>query len=149
MALHRAHTEDEGVAADGGRRRPGSERAVRLLIAAAAAAVSAAGAALVLAGVTSPARPYVVLVGLVLGSGWAVVGWLNLRPDAAYIGSLTLAVGVSVPIAVSILLVLSSWWHPVGVSGALLGVTAGVNLLLVVRHSLDGGPRAAGTEGAS
>jgi hypothetical protein len=112
------------------------ERTVRLLVAVAAMAVCAAGAVIVLAGVHSPARPYVVLVGLVLGTGWAVVGWLSLPSEAAYAGALVLGVGVSVPIAVSILLVLSHWWHPVGVSGALLAVAAGVNGALIVRTIL-------------
>lgn len=112
------------------------ERAVRLLVAVAATAVCAAGAAIVLAGVHTPARPYVVLVGLVLGTGWAVVGWLTLPQEAAYAGALVLGVGVSVPIAVSILLILSHWWHPVGASGALLAVAAGVNGVLIARSAL-------------
>lgn len=135
MMLHRPD-DDHDQSESGHQVTPAAERAARLLVAAVAGAISAAGAAMILANVSTPSRPYVVLIGLVLGSGWAVVGWLDLRPEPAYVGSITLAVGMAIPIAVSILLILSSWWHPVGVSGALLAVAAGVNLLLVVRHAV-------------
>lgn len=112
------------------------EGVVRLLVAAACAVVSLAGAVIVLGGVSSPARPAIVLVGLVLGTGWSVVGWIRLPREVAYVASLTLAVGVAVPIILSILLVESGWWHPVGSSGALLATAAGVNAALIARYLL-------------
>lgn len=115
---------------------PNDYRAVRLLVSALAAAICAAGAVLVLAGVTSAARPAVVLAGLVLGTGWAITGWLRLPTEPAYIGSVTLGTGVAVPIALAIILVLSKYWHPVGASGALLAVAAVVNAALVLRYAV-------------
>lgn len=112
------------------------EDPLRGVISAAGALVCALGASLVFANAHSPLRPWVVLVGLVLGSGWAVVGWLDLALEAAFVGALTLGAGVAVPIALSIILVVGGWWHPIGASGALLVAAAAVNLLLGLRSAV-------------
>lgn len=117
----------------------GTARTIRQVVDVLLGALCAVGAALVLADLASPARPAVVLVGLVLGSGWAVVGWIPLPDEVAYSGGLALAAGVAVPIAVSVVLVEGHWWHPVGASGAVLAVAAGLNLALVGWHALGRG----------
>ena len=88
---------------------------------------------LILARLGSPARPVLVLAGLVIGSGWALVGWIDLRDDFSYVAAITLAVGVAAPIAISVVLVESNWWHPVGDSAAILAGAAALNLGQLLR----------------
>jgi hypothetical protein len=106
---------------------------IRLLTDLVAAAVCVTAAALVLAGLRSPARPYAVLAALILGTGWSITGWIKLPEEAAYVVTVLLGVGVAVPISVGVLFVESGWWHPVGDAAALLCGAAALNLLLCMR----------------
>jgi xanthosine utilization system XapX-like protein len=93
-----------------------------------------AGSALALLDIRSPVRPYVVLLGLVLGVGWAATSWLRVS-ELAYAGTLALAAGVSIPILVSVFFVEVHWWHPVGIAGVLLAGASAVNAVWSVRDS--------------
>jgi hypothetical protein len=105
-----------------------NERA-RLLADLAATAVCATAAILILAGLSTPARPFAVLGGLVLGTGWSLAGWIKLPNDAAYVTAVTLAIGVAIPMGAGVILVESSWWHPLGDAAALLCGAGVLNLL--------------------
>lgn len=103
--------------------------------------VAGTASALVFDQVASPARPVFVLVGLVLCTGWAVTGWLPLPDEAAYVGAVTFAIGVAIPIVVSVLLVRAHYWHPLGIAGALLVAAAAIDGALAVRYLLHGSAR--------
>lgn len=109
-----------------------SDRITRALIDVVALAVCAAGSALALLDVRTPARPYVVLIALVLGIGWATTGWLRVS-EPAYAGTLVLAAGVSIPILVGVFFVEIHWWHPVAVAGVLLAAAAAGNVAALAR----------------
>jgi uncharacterized membrane protein AbrB (regulator of aidB expression) len=105
----------------------------RLLTDVIAAVVCTAGAAVILADVTSPLRAGIILIGLVLGTGWSLVGWIPLPRDAAYVGAVLLGVGFAVPIVVSVVMVEAGWWHPIGTVVVLLCAAAVLCAALTVR----------------
>jgi hypothetical protein len=90
---------------------------------------------LILANLSSPARPFAVLIAAVLGSGWALSGWIRLPNDAAYVGTVALGIGFAVPLGLGVLLVESGSWHPLGDMAALIGTAGLVNLALLVRDA--------------
>jgi hypothetical protein len=108
---------------------------LRLLTDLVATFVCGTAAVLILADLRSPARPYLVLFGLVIGSGWAVAGWIKLPSDAAYIGSVLLGAGLAVPLGVSVLLIEGGWWHPIGDAAVMLCVAGVLNLMQSVRDA--------------
>ena len=108
---------------------------VRLIMDTLTTFVCAVALILVAGDLGSPARPAAVLIGVVIGSGWALAGWIKLPADTAYVATITLAIGCAVPLAIGVLLVESDWWHPIGDVAVILGVAAFVNLVQFVRDT--------------
>lgn len=108
---------------------------VRVGIDLAATFVCALSVILIMADLTSPARPYAVLIAAVLGTGWALAGWLKLPDEAAYVGTVTLGIGFAVPIGLGVLLIESGYWHPLGDMAALIGAAGFLNFLQLLRDT--------------
>lgn len=108
---------------------------IRLVVDVVATYVCGLSVTLILADLSSPARPYVILVAAVLGTGWALSGWITLPADAAYIGAVTLGIGFATPLGLGVVLAEAGWWHPLGDMAALLGVAGLLNLALFVRDA--------------
>jgi hypothetical protein len=110
-----------------GRRR--FDRAVRIT----AALWCVLAIAFVGTGTVTPIRAVLTLVGLTLGTGLAIMGWVTLG-DQSLFWSVTLGVGVAVSVLVSLAAVEVGWWRPVGtVMGLLLISAASLLLQMVVR----------------
>jgi hypothetical protein len=99
------------------------------------AALCALGSALVLSGSHSALRSYVVVVALVVGTGWAATVWIDIT-DAAYAATITLAVGLSFMFFFALFFVEIHWWHPVGSIGLLLAITAVPSLAAGAREAV-------------
>lgn len=112
-----------------------SQRTIKMAVSLVMAALCALGAALVLSGSHSPLRPYVVVVALVLGTGWAATAWFDIA-DAAFAMTITLAVGLSVLFFFGLFFLEIHWWHPVGSIGLLLAVAAVPSLLAGAREAM-------------
>jgi hypothetical protein len=68
-------------------------RGIRLAVDVVTAAACLAGCVIVFNDVHTPMRPVLVLAALVLGSGWAICGWMDLH-EFAYAGAITVAAGI-------------------------------------------------------
>jgi hypothetical protein len=112
-----------------------STRAIRVLVDLVAAFVCGVSVALILANLSSPVRPYAVLIAAVLGTGWAIAGWIKLPDDAAYVATVTLGIGFAVPLGFGVILIESGSWHPVGDMAVLLACAGLLNLLQLVRDT--------------
>jgi hypothetical protein len=88
--------------------------------------VCALGALLAGLDVHSGLRPVVILVGLVIGTGWAATSWIEIT-DAAFAAGVALATGVSITFLYGLFFIEIGWWHPVDSVIALLAVAAVVN----------------------
>ncbi len=100
-------------------------RKVRIAVDATVALLCVAASVVVLADVHSPARPALVLVALVVGTGWAATCWIDLE-DAAFAATVALATGLACLFLYGLFFVEIGWWHPVGSAGVLLAVTAAI-----------------------
>ena len=105
---------------------------LRLLVDVVLALVCATGAYLSATGQYVPAKPILVLVALIAGCGWAIVGWIDTT-EAAFAGTLVAAMGVVVVIFVSLVAVAAKWWHPEATVSVLLAAACLGNLLHVAR----------------
>jgi hypothetical protein len=108
---------------------------IRVLVDLVSVALCGVSVALILANLSSPARPFAVLLATVVGTGWALSGWINLPDDAAYVGTMTIGLGFAVPIALGVLLVEAGYWHPQGEMAVLLGGAGVLNVLLLIRDA--------------
>ena len=100
-----------------------------------AALACAFGAVVTLADVTTPLRSGVVAAALIAGTGWAATCWVDLT-EAAFAGTVALAVGLSIVFFYGLFFVEIGWWHPVGSVGALLVAATALNSVAVVRDAL-------------
>ncbi len=116
----------------GEREHPGAAR-ILCSVGLSNAVVSISAAVFTLADWHNAARPYVVLVALLVGTGWAIVGWIDVACEFSYLASVTLATGLGVAILLSICLVVLRWWHPAVSVGALLCVSTASNVCLAGR----------------
>lgn len=92
--------------------------AIRVLVDLSAAILCMTGSIFAFADVREPIAPSVVLVGAVLGWGWAITGWIDIE-DVAYAASLAIGAGIALIIVISMIGVEVAWWHPVIVVGVL------------------------------
>jgi len=100
---------------------------IRLAIDVLTSTACTAGFVVVLANFHTPVRSVLVLVALVIGCGWAVCGWMDL-PEFAYAIALTIAAGISLSMAVSMVAVELKWWHPNATVGVVLLLAAILNI---------------------
>lgn len=103
-----------------------TQRNYRLLAGLLLSVGCALAAAMTLADLRSPLRSGLVATMLVVGTGWAVTCWIDLK-EAAYAGTVALATGLSVLFLYALLFVEIGWWHPIGSVGALLVGAAVLN----------------------
>ncbi len=95
------------------------------------AMVCVAAGVMVLANSSSSVRPPLVLLGMVVGPGWALCGFVRL-PDKTLAWALALALGISINIAIGLLMIADDRWHPVGATIVLLFASA----VVLLRHGL-------------
>ena len=105
---------------------------IRLLVDVVLAVVCATWAYLSATGQYLPAKPIIVLFALIVGCGWAVVGWIDTT-EAAFAGTLVAATGVVVTMLVSLAAVGAKWWHPEATVSVLLAAAFLGNSLHVAR----------------
>ncbi len=111
------------------------QRNIKMVVSFVLAALCALGSALVLSGSHSHFRSPVVIVALVVGTGWAATAWFDIT-DAAYAATITLAMGLSIVFFFALFFVEIHWWHPVGSIGLLLAVAAVPSLVAGVREAV-------------
>jgi hypothetical protein len=109
-----------------------AHRNVKIAVDTLAALVCAAAAVVVLADVHSAARPALVLVALVVGTGWAATCWIDLE-EVAFAATVALGTGLAALFLYGLFFVEIGWWHPVGSAGVLLVVTAAVCVMAIAR----------------
>jgi hypothetical protein len=101
----------------------------------AVAALSLVAATVTLTGVTGTAQAALVLVAVVAGLGWSLTGWVR-STDVAFVTSVSAATGVAAITLIAMLCMELRWWHPVGLTIALLYAAAGASLAYAVMRSL-------------
>ena len=111
------------------------QRTIKMGVSFTMAVLCALGASLVLSGSHSFIRPYVVVVALVVGTGWAATAWFDIT-DAAYAATITLAVGLSIVFFFALFFLEIHWWHPVGSIGLLLAFAAVPSLAAGAREAV-------------
>ena len=77
--------------------------------------------------------PFIILTGAVLGTGWALAGWLDTR-DAAYGASIAIAAGIALIILISIVSLEVAWWHPAVTVGVTLAAAGGGQATRVIGY---------------
>jgi hypothetical protein len=132
MTTGTMHSNGDGSTVDDGM---GKRRAIRIAVAAVLAVVCALSAFFTLADIHTPVRSGMTLAALIIGTGWAVTCWIDIK-DAAFAATIAVASGVSVFCFYALLFVEIHWWHPVGSVGALLIAAAVINAAGALRELL-------------
>ncbi len=114
-----------------------NERAIRTGVAIIATVGCALAALLTLADIHTPIRSGLTLAALVLGTGWAVTCWVELK-EIAFAATVAIATVLSILCFYALFFVEIGWWHPVGSIGALLIAAAAANAIAVVWQLLRG-----------
>lgn len=96
-----------------------------------AAALCLVASIVVLTGTQGGLAAILVLTAVVLGSGWVLSGSLPYRSPSFSV-TLTLSVGIAVPIVVGMVCVGLGWWHPFGTVAAILVLSAAGNSIRCV-----------------
>lgn len=103
------------------------ERSWELWLSEILAGVCVASACCVGLQVTSEIRAALVLIGLTLGTGRAITGWVDID-GVAYAVTVAVCAGVGLLIVSGMVFVEARWWHPVVISVVLLLLGAAGNL---------------------
>jgi hypothetical protein len=111
-----------------------AHRNVKITVDVVVALLCAAASVVVLVDADSPVRPALVLVALVVGTGWAATCWIDLD-DVAFAATVALGTGLAGLFLYGLFFVEIGWWHPVGSAGVLLAVAAAVCVAAIARDA--------------